>query len=80
MDELVKLPGRESRGDAGSNPVRVSMFSRFFLIVSCPYCCTYFYLKLKVLYVIFCLNIQRRLYVIVHVATAMCSHVVVPSK
>ena len=28
--EFVKLPGRESRGDAG-----------FFLFVSCSYCCTY---------------------------------------
>ena len=30
LGELVKLPGRESRGDAGSNPVGVSNFSRFF--------------------------------------------------
>ena len=31
MGELVKLPGRESRGDAGSNPVEVSIFSHEFL-------------------------------------------------
>ena len=28
MVELVKLTGRESRGDAGSNPVGVSIFSK----------------------------------------------------
>ena len=28
--ESVKLPARESRGDAGSNPVGVSILLRFF--------------------------------------------------
>ena len=48
MGELVKLPGRESRGDAGSNPIGVSIFSRLFLSVSCLYCCTYSILVLMV--------------------------------
>ena len=30
MGELVKLPSRESHGDVGSNPVGVSIYSRFF--------------------------------------------------
>ena len=41
LQATIVLPGRESRGDAGSNPVGVSIFSRIFLIVSCSYCCTY---------------------------------------
>ena len=30
IEQNVKLPGRESRGDVGSNPVGVSIFSIFF--------------------------------------------------
>ena len=36
-----RLPGCESHEDAGSNPVGVSIFRDFFLIVSCSYCFTY---------------------------------------